>query len=270
MVHDPWDGVKPRPSTFTYLARRATTTLDRAISVRYLWSNYYHFFFDTLPQIRLLDALGVARDVPVLVPEYVTRVPFVRDFFELSNFLQGRELLVQKRGDYTKVASHTFVAKDTYCPPAIFDVLSSLGSHLGDAAGDLRVFIRRDPGGPRALSNDAEIGDIAERHGFMIVDPATMTLREQITLFKRARVVVGGHGAGLTNIIFRNRRPLRLLELFPSDLTPDFYRGICIQFGYAYDRLLGSALDERKHFHVDAQAFEAALRRCDDDIRSQG
>lgn len=263
MVNDPWDAVKPRPSTIGYLTHKAVTTLDRAVSVRYLWSNYYHFFLDTLPQFHLLDALGVPREVPVVIPEYVSRIRFVQDFRELSDFLSGREFVVQRRGDYVKVLRHTYVAKDTCHPQAIFDVLDTLKPHLDDR-GNGKIYVRRDSRLPRALQNDAEIAGIAERHGFRVVDTAAISLREQITLFASARLVAGVHGAGLTNIIFRNRRPLTLLELFPANLAPEFYKNLCIQFGYDYERLLGGPLDARNSFYLDPIAFETALRGCSD------
>jgi capsular polysaccharide biosynthesis protein len=259
MVNDPWDATKPRPSSLQYFTRRKVRTLERAASVRYLWSNYYHFFFDTLPQFRVLDAMGVPRDVPVLVPEYVPHVRFVREFLELSDFLAGRELIVQPRTEYVKVLRHTYVAKETCYSSAVFDVVSSLKPHLHAEKTDARVFVWRDPRGSRALTNDSEIAGIAKGHGFQVVDGARTSLREQISLFASARLVVGVHGAGLTNIIFRNRRPLTLLEIFPRDNTPEFYNHVCIQFGYEYDRVLGGPLDSRRHFYLDPTVFEAAL-----------
>jgi capsular polysaccharide biosynthesis protein len=264
MVNDPWDAIKPRPSTWNYVLRgRKTLTLERAISVSYAWHNYYHFFVDALPQLLLLDSLGVSRDIPIVVPQQFATTRFVRDFQQLSTFFDGRTIVVQKPGEYIRVLDATYVAKDTFFSPAIFRILDSIHPVSPAAADPDRIYLRRDPTGPRALSNDLEIAGIAERHGYAVVDTATLSLREQITLFSKANTVVGIHGAGLTNIIFRRGSSLRLLEIAPADLGSTHYRSLCVQFGYEYERVAGGELDASRRFRLDPERFEQALRRLE-------
>jgi hypothetical protein len=264
MVNDPWDGMKPRPSTWRYALRRKEVTLDRAISVSYAWHNYYHFFVDALPQLLLLDALGVSRDIPVVVPEQFATTRFVRDFQQLSTVLEGRTIVVQEPGVYVRVLDATYVAKDVFFSPALHRILDTLPPKSPAGSGPDRIYLRRDPAGPRSLLNDAEISRIAERYGYVPVDTAPMSLREQIALFSGARAVVGIHGAGLTNILFRRGRPLRLLELSPADLRSTHYRSICVQFGYAFQRVSGGAMVENDRFFLPADRFEQALRELEE------
>ena len=260
MVNDPWDSVKPRPSTWRYALRRREVTLERAISVSYVWHNYYHFFVDALPQLLLLDALGISRDIPIVVPEQFAMTRFIRDFQQLSTFFEGRTIVVQEPGVYVRVLDATYVAKDVFFSPALFRILDTLRPLAPAAAGPERIYLRRDPAGPRSLLNDAEIARIAEQYGYVAVDTATMSLREQIALFGGAQAVVGIHGAGLTNILFRRGGALRLLEISPADLRSTHYRSLCIQFGYAFQRVTGGAMDEEFRFLLPADRFEQALR----------
>jgi hypothetical protein len=260
MVNDPWDGVKPRPSTWSYALRQREVTLERAISISYAWHNYYHFFVDALPQLLLLDALGISRDIPIVVPEQFATTGFVRDFQQLSTFFDRRNILVQEPGIYVRVLEATYVAKDVFFSPALFRILDTLHPLSQAAAGPERIYLRRDPAGPRSLSNDAEIAQIAEQYGYAAVDTATLSLQEQIALFSGARTVVGIHGAGLTNILFRRGGTLRLLEVSPADLRSTHYRSICIQFGYAYQRVGGGAMDKSFRFHLPPERFEQSLR----------
>src|SRR5262249_7777469 len=64
-----------------------------------------------------------------------------------------------------------------------------------------------------------------------------LSLQEQIELFQGARYVVGLHGAGLTNIIYRRAAPLALLELHSYSFVLDCYYRLSHEYGYFYDRL---------------------------------
>jgi len=50
--------------------------------------------------------------------------------------------------------------------------------------------------------------------GFRVHDLSALSIPDQIGLFRQARIVVGGHGAGLTNMLFTPRAAL--VELFPA------------------------------------------------------
>ena len=68
-----------------------------------------------------------------------------------------------------------------------------------------RFMIERAPGLPRNIVNAAEIRALAARFDFAFGDPAAMTVREQLQLFSRIDVLMGVHGAGLTNLAFQPR-----------------------------------------------------------------
>jgi capsular polysaccharide biosynthesis protein len=53
------------------------------------------------------------------------------------------------------------------------------------------------------------------RYGIEAIDPGTLPLTEQIKIFHEAKLIIGTHGAGLTNVIFSQPGAL-LYELFPS------------------------------------------------------
>ena len=97
--------------------------------------------------------------------------------------------------------------------------------------------------------------------GFEVTDTDGMSLKEQVLLFRDVDLLIGLHGAGLTNIIFRNGRPLKLLEIFPGDHCPSHYRHLCMKFNYGYDSLKGSNMDLSKNrgFHLDPDLLKGKL-----------
>lgn len=113
MVNDPWDKIKRRPSTWKFfINRKKIKNIEEAISIRYAWQNYYHFFIDTLSQLYRLEKEGVPNHIPVIVPYYFPDIKFVREFLELTTFVK-RKLIIQKKNEYFKV-SKLYVSKDTF------------------------------------------------------------------------------------------------------------------------------------------------------------
>ena len=75
------------------------------------------------------------------------------------------------------------------------------------------IIIERREGGRRLLNLD-QLQARLHPIGFKTYDLATMPVPDQIGLFRQARVVVGVHGAGLTNLLFSSHAAL--IELFPQ------------------------------------------------------
>ena len=96
---------------------------------------------------------------------------------------------------------------------------------------------------------------LSER-GFVIIRPDEHRLVEQVRQFVAAEVIVGMHGAGLTNILFAPNA--HLIELAGSYGTAAYF-SICTGLGNGYTRALG--VDQGDDLVVDLVALDAALRR---------
>jgi capsular polysaccharide biosynthesis protein len=65
---------------------------------------------------------------------------------------------------------------------------------------------------------------LLESRGFVLIDPGTMTVTEQIRAFANAEVIVATHGAALANLTFASPGAT-VIELFPAGcLLPDYWR----------------------------------------------
>lgn len=132
----------------------------------------------------------------------------------------------------------------------------------GAAPGTRRLFVLRNGIATRRLLNQERIAALLQsRFGFEVVDPAAMTLPEQVAAFRDAAVVMGPHGSGLANAVFAER-PALLVELFHTDLQP-FYRSLAYALKARYVILKGEsvAVDAARADNADYTLEEASVMR---------
>lgn len=95
-----------------------------------------------------------------------------------------------------------------------------------------RIFISRERSQKRRIRNKESFKRALSRLGFQTYVLEDMTPEEQIDLFYDAEVVVGTHGAGLTNVLFSPH--VKVLELFPRDFIEPHYLFLCKSLGHEY------------------------------------
>jgi hypothetical protein len=139
-----------------------------------------------------------------------------------------------------------------------------------------RLFVSRKETDGRTPTNLEEIRRLLDNYGFDEVFPEELCLEEQMRLFVDARHVIGIHGAGLTNLLFRRENPLALLELFPPEIFPPFkaaphYYWLCAKYGYKYDAMRGDMTggNARKYFSGSRAApFRLELGQLEARVKS--
>jgi hypothetical protein len=263
----------PRPRLSRYLRARARhRRIRREKSIIHLRSwgegNYWHFLNDLLGgRLRLAESCGIPEDVPILIGERAYARPFVRELAEKGAF-GTRRLLVQG-SDYIH-ADEVVVFTTARSNRQNFDfVLDRLHAPGGDAGTRRRIFLSREEGSGRTISNHREVAAICEEFGFDIVTTERMTVEEQMALFGEVAHLIGIHGAGLVNMMFRHGAPLKVLEIFPpSELltwgtTPPHYCFMAQAFGFDYDALITSETrrgDYRSPFWLDPTALRERIQ----------
>jgi hypothetical protein len=224
--------------------------------------NYYHLLTELVGgRLRLAEQFGVPSDTPIVVSEYVAESPVFKQLKQLPLLADrrwltqsGRELVSGERVYFAKTSPRA-VANLDYAR-RVFGLADS------DRSSSNRLFLIRDPAVGRTLANMSEVADVCKRYGFRIIDPAHMELHQQVETFAAAGHVVGTHGAGLTNIIFRKRAPLHVLEIFPQRRGALFYFIIARHFGFAYRAMLGDSTEEYPWsgpFGIDPRVLSAHM-----------
>ena len=136
---------------------------------------------------------------------------------------------------------------------------------LRPGSGQRKIFLTRAKTRLRFIENESEIIEVCKKYGLEIVDADHLSSVQQIELFANARFVAGIHGAGLTNMIFR-QGPCMILELFPpADLgyLPFHYIMLAKMHNFGYQALIGTPTIKKYSggFYLDPKKFADALRQ---------
>lgn len=167
-------------------------------------SNYYHWLSHTLPSLHAFRSTG-HQDVRLILPRPLHA--WQADTLALSGFDAAQGLPVDggKQYAFSRVLYADYVrgAGDFSVSPLSRAAYQSLAATLPDTGPrDLRIFIERGSASNRRIPNEADLTAALQARGFLCVRPETLSVAAQIQLFRRARLVVGQLGAGMSNLVW--------------------------------------------------------------------
>ena len=105
-----------------------------------------------------------------------------------------------------------------------------------------KIFIGRSAAKHRVLIHENEIWPQLQKRGYESVDCGKMSVQKQAEVFGSAEVVVGAHGAALTNLVFCRPGTL-VVELFSPAYVNPCYRDLCVAAGLRHAAVIGNGKD---------------------------
>ena len=228
--------------------------------------NYYHWHKDALPNIVLLKRLGALDRIHIAVPTLKSwqRRSLERlgidpaRICELGNRPHrfGQVLLLSNTyrpgvyaDDWTVATFHALLAGSPVPPPPAPEWTQSADLPLPPPVPDRGrlLYVSRLDAGLRRLFDEERLVAILRGCGFTILEGSGLTYDQQIAAFHHAEMVVGVHGAGLTNLGFC-RPGTTVLELLPFGFleAPHYF-------------LFGSAFDLDYHMHASSVPSKGSL-----------
>ena len=204
--------------------------------------NYFHWMFDILPRIHLLQKGGVISEVDKFLIN------------KLSSGYQTETLEILGIPNSKLIQSHPslHIEAKNLIIPSLPGITGSMTKWACDFLRESfllerqtthdekseRIYISRKNASYRRILNEVEVISILTSLGFLVVELEKLSVVEQAALMSSAEIVISSHGAGLTNLVFCSEG-CKVIELFaPTHVNP-CYRALCNLIGLEYWYLLG-------------------------------
>jgi len=187
-------------------------------------NNYWHFTYEILPKIHLLEKNGYTGMYMIHYRKYA------EDILELYGLKDERIIWIND-----EVKQPIYCIKKMYCTERlnstecneklknitklcveVSDVfLQKVCKDINYKVYPKRIYVKR-VGSRKLLANEKML----EKYGFVTIVPEKLTVKEQIRYFYAADIVISPHGANSTNALYM-RKGKCFIESFPwNHITP--------------------------------------------------
>lgn len=196
--------------------------------------NYYHWILNELPRLLLLLKSNVVPDYYISM--YQGR-KFQREILDLLGIEIEKIIPVEKNMALraTKVIFPTFINDEIISPYGLFDipkwvtkvVREFILEKVEHEDFDIPfVYISRRKAPTRRVINEKEVLEKLKPYGFKSVVLEDLSFKQQVNLFRNAKVIIALHGAGLTNLIFANKG-VKVYEIFHPKWVKNCFNVLC-------------------------------------------
>ena len=182
------------------------------------WHDYYNWMIQALPAIDASLRRANHRRITLVLPPSLQ--PFQEETLRLLGYQDLPRLTLDITSHYRFASAEfsDFLAYGTHLRVsrtaiATYRSLSQAAPWLPGAAEE--IYVARTDATARTMQNEAELIDLLQREGVRIIVPGALSVVEQIAAFRAARLVIGSHGAGLSNLVF-SRSGSFVYEMLPS------------------------------------------------------
>jgi hypothetical protein len=203
------------------------------------WSGgIYHWFCDVVPKLLCFEQKWGS--ILTLIPTHFPHRDLITDSLQALGCQNWQWLDHTVSAEYCHVISGGPPTGNT-CPEDTQSCRKRFLNAMGldpHQLGRQRVFISRWRSKRRKVSNEPELYPLLKSYGFEILHLEDLSFREQVTQLHSANIIMGGHGAGLVNMMWMHPQS-QVMEL----RRKDDHHSLCF---YA----LAHACDHRYHYHL--------------------
>jgi len=205
---------------------------------------YFHWMTDVLPRLGLARRAGynISSFDWVLVNGLTH--PFQQETLKHIGIPKNRCLFFNKTElayEMEEALLPSLPGVPGVVPPETVEFLQSTFPTKKIGSGR-KLFIGRGGAKHRALIHEGKIAAMLSERGFESVKCEKLSVQEQANIFGSAEVVVGAHGAALTNLVFC-RPGTQVVEMFSPAYVNPCYRDLCVAANLSYAAVIGDGRD---------------------------
>jgi capsular polysaccharide biosynthesis protein len=207
-------------------------------------NTYYHWLLEVLPRLELLRLSGVDVTQSDHVALNSFRSAYQRETLERLGIDARRVIATDelRHARFERLVVPAFAGVSGFPPRWVCDFLArSLPPAPADPArpDPELLYVSRQGGATRRLHDADTVERVIADAGFTTIFPERLTVAEQARLFRGARVVVGVHGSGFTNLVFC-RPGATVVELFQPGFAPHYFWVLARRIGLRWAAVMGT------------------------------
>jgi len=209
---------------------------------------YFHWFSDYLPIVQAAsDSFDHCHSL--ILPDRAGRFEFVPKSLQNFNF----NILWARRFQHIKVqklhvigpASQSGNYRTDLFKQTITTVKTSLEhSGIHDCESNEVVYVSRQDAQRRFVLNEVDVTSVIMGFGGRVVMLEGLSLQDQYALFSKCKLIVGLHGAGLTNMVWMSPGSNVLEIRNTGDSTNNCYFSMASALGHNYYYIQAKNIDE--------------------------
>lgn len=224
-------------------------------------NNYYHWMQLTLPLLRLYRKMVGKDAIDYFYVGEGVSARFQDETLAALGIETRRIVREPCRGDrmvaaycihppqfglrFRDVWGHEFVQSLFECPPP-------------DRNGSRRIYISRGTARTRGTINEDEIVEYLRPMGFQPLSMDGLTVAKQAKLFAQADVILGTHGAALTNLLFA-KPGTKVIEILPPHVHEVSFFAAATHSRLDYTYLVASDAGTDHQIRVEIDKLRRAL-----------
>ena len=201
--------------------------------------NYWHFTDQSMDCVLLLEEAGYTGKYIVSNELYNHEVMKILGIPE-DRIVPVGTLDLHKVYAFEELHQVTLINYNRkFSAPVVHRLGQTIGKQLEiDPAYPKYIYVKRI--GSRRLLND---DDIFEKHGFVTIIPEHHSVKEQMTIFHNAKIVVSPHGANCVDCIYMQEGTV-FVEFFSDHWFFDVYADVCKECGVHHFPVIGHVPDD--------------------------
>ncbi len=166
-------------------------------------ADHFRWMFESLARLWVIEQEPELHDLPLIVQHSLTR--WQDELLQLLGYDAKRRIEVPPDAmlECRELHAASLVsAGHLISPVAIQHLRRALGLRIEPAVdAPRRLYLSRRAMATRRLANESELMPLLEQHGFIVVEPESLSAAEQLALFQSAQVILGVEGAALVNLL---------------------------------------------------------------------
>tara|TARA_B110000037_G_scaffold34737_1_gene42293 strand:+ start:384 stop:1478 length:1095 start_codon:yes stop_codon:yes gene_type:complete len=197
-------------------------------------NNYSHWLFDILPRLKIIEKNNLIKKIDYfLLPEL--KYSFQYETLKLLN-ISTKKILSNRKNRHIEAEKLIVTDHPWYKKGHVQDEMINmpewiilwlrekfLPSKINKNINN-KIYIDRSDSlfNHCKIINSEEVWSFLKKRGFKKLKLTEIDFKEQVSLFNAADVVIGAHGAGLSNIIF-SKPETKIIEIQPNNHVNEFF-----------------------------------------------